>query len=130
MTAPLDPNDFEVEKAGVVLHVMISEWRPDLAHVIERGQNGGRDVGSFAPFDRTDAATIRDRLAADGWTIKETQQMIVTTRINGYNNVAVSGICSPDVTVDDVKKRFYHDYFGGRDAWVGEGRFGCTIHTD
>ena len=40
------------------------------------------------------------------------------------------GICSPDVTVEDVKKRFYHWYFGGRDAWVKDGRFGCTIHTD
>lgn len=131
MLTPLSQKDFEVEKDGKVLHVMVSDWRPDLAHVIERGPNlGSRDVGGFAPYDRMTPADAIAKMDADGWTLKTTKQMIVENRGNGYNHCTVSGVCSPDVTVDDVKKRFYHDYFGGRGAWVKDGRFGATIHTD
>jgi hypothetical protein len=63
-------------------------------------------------------------------TVAPEKVMNVTSRSDGYANTTVSGECSPDVTVEDVKKRFYHWYFGGRDAWVKDGRFGCTIHTD
>lgn len=128
---PLHPSDFEVEKDGVVLHVMISEWRPDIAHVIERGPGGeGPDKGSFAPYDRMEPAAAQAKMIADGWTLKTTKQMIVTDRSPGYGHTTVSGVCSPDVTVEDVQKRFYHSYFGGRQAWVRDGRFGCVIHTD
>lgn len=54
----------------------------------------------------------------------------VTSRSFGHNNTTVQGTCPADATVQEVKDRFYHDYFGGRDAWVRDGRFGCTIHTD
>jgi hypothetical protein len=54
----------------------------------------------------------------------------VTQTEHGYNNVTVSGNCPTDATVEEVKKYFYHDYFGGRAAWVDNGRFGCTIHID
>lgn len=54
----------------------------------------------------------------------------ITERMPGYNNVTVQGTCPADATVEEVKERFYHDYFGGRGAWVKDGRFGCTIHTD
>ena len=54
----------------------------------------------------------------------------VTDRTFGYNSTTVQGTCPADATVQEVKDRFYHDYFGGRDAWVKDGRFGCTIHTD
>jgi hypothetical protein len=54
----------------------------------------------------------------------------VTERSYGYNSEAVQGTCPLDATVEEVKERFYHEYFGGRDAWVKDGRFGCTIHTD
>lgn len=54
----------------------------------------------------------------------------VTQRSNGYNHVTVQGTCPIDATVQEVKDRFYHDHFGGRDAWVKDGRFGCVIHTD
>lgn len=129
--APLVANDYEVEKDGIVLHVMVSDWRPDIAHVIERGEGvGSPDKGAFAPYDRMLPAAAMRQMQADGWTLKTTLQMVVTNRSSGYNNTTVSGVCSPDVTVEDVKKRFYHWYFGGRDAWVREGRFGCTIHTD
>lgn len=129
--APLHPNDFEVEKDGEILHIMISEWRPDMAHVVLRGPAGeGPDRGGFAPYDRMPTAKALSLLKADGWALKTTKQMVVTDRSNGHNNVSVSGVCSPDVTVEDVKKRFYHFYFGGREAWVKDGRFGCTIHTD
>jgi len=42
----------------------------------------------------------------------------------------VQGTCPLDATVEEVKERFYHEYFGGRGAWVKDGRFGCTIHLD
>jgi hypothetical protein len=54
----------------------------------------------------------------------------VTSRSHGYNNETVSGTCPEDATVQEVEERFYHWYFGGRNAWVKDGRFGCTIHTD
>lgn len=54
----------------------------------------------------------------------------VTNRDYGYNHTTVTGTCPADATVQEVKDRFYHDHFGGRDAWVRDGRFGCTIHTD
>jgi hypothetical protein len=54
----------------------------------------------------------------------------VTDRSFGYNNTTVRGTCPDDATVQEVKDRFYHEYFGGRDAWVRDGKFGCTIHTD
>jgi len=54
----------------------------------------------------------------------------VTQRIPGYGHVMVIGTCPPDATVAEVEARFHHWYFGGRDAWVKDGRFGCTIHTD
>ncbi len=54
----------------------------------------------------------------------------VTERTHGYNTTTVYGTCPPDATVEEVKERFYHEYFGGRDAWVKDGQFGCTIHTD
>lgn len=128
---PLSPNDYEVEKDGVILHVMVSEWRPDMVHVIERGPGGeGPDKGAYAPYDRMPPDEAMARMKADGWSLKTTMQMIVTSRIDGYAHTTISGDCSPDVTVEDVQKRFYHSYFGGRHAWVKDGRFGCTIHTD
>lgn len=54
----------------------------------------------------------------------------VTDRSFGYHTETVQGTCPVDATVDEVKNRFYHDYFGGRGAWVSDGRFGCTIHLD
>lgn len=55
----------------------------------------------------------------------------VTDRFYGYNHTKVQGTCPADATVEEVKDLLYHDYFGGRGAWVdGKGRFGCIIHTD
>lgn len=128
---PLRADDFEVEKDGTVLHVMISEWRPDLAHVIERGPGGlPPDRGGFAPYNHMQPDAAFEQMKADGWALKTTMQMIVENRSNGYAQTTVSGICSPDVTVEDVRKRFYHSYFGGTNAWVRDGRFGCTTFTD
>ncbi|MER9829205.1 hypothetical protein NKJ51_12560 [Mesorhizobium sp. M0134] len=56
--------------------------------------------------------------------------MDVTGRERGYAHTRIWGTCSQDVTVEDVKERLYHWYFGGRDAWVRDGKFGCVIHTD
>ncbi len=126
---PTNAEDFEVERDGTILHVM--RFANGNACVIERGPNGeGPDKGSFAPYHNMPLPEAMLQMQADGWSLKTTKQMIVTQRSNGYNNVSVSGDCSPDVTVEDIKKRFYHYYFGGRSAWVKDGRFGCTIHTD
>jgi len=46
-----------------------------------------------------------------------------------YNHKNYSGTCGKSVTVEDIKKRFYHPYFGGRDAKVHNGTFTATEHT-
>lgn len=58
------------------------------------------------------------------------KRMDVTSRSAGYAHVQLYGDCSPDVTVDDIRKRFYHSYFGGRGEWVKDGKFGVIVHTD
>ncbi len=75
------------------------------------------------------------KLPDDLWQqcIPQAERMMafeVTSRAEGYAHCTVQGTCPPDATVQEVKDRFYHWYFGGRDAWVKDGRFGCTIHTD
>lgn len=79
--------------------------------------------------------TLGQKLPDDLWQqcIPEAQRALsfeVTSRSHGYNHTSVTGTCPADATVDEVKARFYHEYFGGRDAWVRDGRFGCTIHRD
>jgi hypothetical protein len=54
----------------------------------------------------------------------------VKHRSFGYGHETVEGTCPLDATVEEVKERFYHEYLGGRGAWVKDGRFGCTIHND
>lgn len=54
----------------------------------------------------------------------------VTGQSPGHNHTMVWGTCPADATIEEVKARFYHDYFGGRDAWARDGKFGCTIHLD
>lgn len=62
---------------------------------------------------------------------KKEKHMEVTHRSGGYAHVRLSGVCDLDVTAEDVRKRFYHPYFGGRDAGVdGKGKFWVTVHTD
>lgn len=48
----------------------------------------------------------------------------------GYGHAEYSGTCGPDVTVADIKKRFYDPMFGGRGAWCSNGRWGAIEHTD
>ena len=48
----------------------------------------------------------------------------------GYAHTRISGTYTGPATVKDVEKRFYHSYFGGRDAWCRDGRFGVVVHTD
>jgi len=56
------------------------------------------------------------------------KQIEVTHTEHGYNHDRLSGTCGPDVTVKDIEERFYHSYFGGREAWVRDGRWGCVVH--
>lgn len=48
----------------------------------------------------------------------------------GYAHTRYQGTCSANVTVADIEKRIYHSYFGGREAWVRDGRWGAVCHTD
>jgi hypothetical protein len=128
-TAPLSENEFEVEKDGVTLNVQKFANGTAMVTICDP-ETGINSRGDYAAYHRKPMAEVVAAMQVDGWALKTTQQMIVTQRGSGYGHCTVSGVCSPDVTVEDVKKRFYHWYFGGRGAWVRDGRFGCTIHTD
>lgn len=54
----------------------------------------------------------------------------VTNRRPGYAHTQLWGKCSPEVTVEDIEKKFYHPYFGGRGAWVRNGEWGAIRHDD
>ena len=47
-----------------------------------------------------------------------------------YKHIILSGTCGPEVTVADIEKTQYHPEFGGRKAWVANGRWGAIRHTD
>lgn len=75
------------------------------------------------------------KLPADLWQqcipqAERAMSFAVTDRVYGYNHTRLQGTCPADATVEEVKDRFYHEYFGGRDAWVRDGKFGCTVHLD
>jgi hypothetical protein len=127
--APLHPDEFEVEKDGVTLNVQKFANGNAMVTICDP-ETGINSRGHFEAYDRKPMAEVKAAMQVDGWALKTTQQMVVTQRVAGHHHVTVSGVCSPDVTVEDVKKRFYHSYFGGRGAWVSGGKFGCTIHLD
>lgn len=58
------------------------------------------------------------------------KQIVVTSRGAGYAHEILRGVCGAEVTQEDVEKTFYHQYFGGRGAWVKNGEWGCIRHTD
>jgi len=58
------------------------------------------------------------------------KEIKVESSIPGYAHTRISGSCGQDVTVEDIEKKFYHSYFGGRNAWVRDGKFGVITHTD
>lgn len=60
----------------------------------------------------------------------EAIEFIVEHHIAGYAHVTINGTYTGPATVEDVKQKFYHSYFGGRDAWCRDGKFGCVVHTD
>lgn len=121
--------EFEVEKDGETLNVQRFANGNAMVTICDP-ETGKNNRGHFEPYYGKPMNEVIAAMQATGWKIKTTMQMSVQHRSNGYNNVSINGVCSPDVTEEDVKKRFYHSYFGGRDAWVKDGRFGCTIHTD
>lgn len=63
-------------------------------------------------------------------TIEDRKFIRVTKLTPGHAHTDYEGECGPDVTVDDIKNKFYHPYFGGRGAWVGNGRWKATSHDD
>ena len=54
----------------------------------------------------------------------------VTKSYPGYKHTQIYGECGKDVTVEDIKKQYYHPYFGGRNAWISDGKFGVIMHDD
>jgi len=58
----------------------------------------------------------------------EEKTFTVTNTTHGYNHDRISGTYTGPVTVKDVEEKFYHYYFGGREAWARDGSFGCVIH--
>lgn len=57
-------------------------------------------------------------------------RFVVTSRRRGHAHVVLQGTSAADVTAENVRKRFYHPYFGGRSEWAKDGRFGVIVHTD
>lgn len=51
---------------------------------------------------------------------------------HGYNHVRYSGTFTGTATIDDLKKRFYHEYFGGREARINADTktFSVVKHID
>lgn len=60
----------------------------------------------------------------------EEKRIEVTGSHPGHAHTTLYGTCSSNVTVDDIKRKFYHSYFGGRDAWVRDGQWGAVRHDD
>lgn len=54
---------------------------------------------------------------------------ITSTQI-GYAHTRFEGVYTGPVTVADIKKKIYHPYFGGRDAWCKDGYWGAVRHDD
>lgn len=52
----------------------------------------------------------------------EAKRISITDSQRGYAHTQYYGTCGPDVTVEDIKKSIYHSYFGGRNAWVRDGK--------
>lgn len=51
---------------------------------------------------------------------------------HGYNHVRYHGTFTGPATIDDLKKRFYHEYFGGREARLDANlkTFSVVTHID
>jgi len=108
---------------------------------ITSGEHAGK-LAHFVMFDRDSGEACVQVQGDDGrWcpsflvspsAIEECPDINVrvTSREPGYNHVRLTGTCGPAVTVEDIMRRFYHEYFGGRDAWVDSGRWGCVVHID
>jgi len=57
-------------------------------------------------------------------------QITIESSHQGHCHTQIYGSCSQDVTVQDIEQRFYDPYFGGRNAWVRDGKFGVIVHND
>lgn len=60
----------------------------------------------------------------------EEKRIEVTGSERGHAHTKLYGVCTANVTVDDIKAKFYHPYFGGRDAWVHDRQWGVIRHDD
>ncbi len=62
--------------------------------------------------------------------MKDKKEIKTEERTPGWNHIEYRGTCGPDVTVQDIKDKFYHPFFGGRGARVGNGKWFAVRHTD
>ena len=58
------------------------------------------------------------------------KEIITTNSRPGYKHTMHEGTCGKDVTLRDIKNRIYHPMFGGRSAWVGNGKWRAIRHND
>ena len=87
--------------------------------------------GAVVSHGMASAAQASSPASADG----PSNGFIVEARIPGYAHVRLSGTCAAGTTKQQVADRFYHDYFGGREAEVwttadGVTHWSCVRHTD
>ena len=54
----------------------------------------------------------------------------VTSSTPGYAHTKHEGRCPKGTTVEEIRKRFYDPYFGGREARVTGTYFSVIEHTD
>ncbi|WP_273455821.1 hypothetical protein [Nevskia ramosa] len=61
---------------------------------------------------------------------EEPKVITPVTYHNGHNITTITGNYTGPVTHKDIEKRFYHPYFGGRQATARDGRFSVIVHND
>lgn len=57
-------------------------------------------------------------------------EIVEDEHINNGTHTIVRGRCGDEVTAADIRERFYHPVFGGREALVLGGWFSVIVHTD
>lgn len=63
-------------------------------------------------------------------TITAEKTYTVTLWKSQHGHDVIEGTYTGPVTSADVAAKYYHDWFGGRDAVAADGRFSAIRHTD
>lgn len=54
----------------------------------------------------------------------------ITSSMRGYKCHTIKGSFVGSMTAENVRKEFYHEFFGGSEAWVRGNEFGCIVYDD